>query len=398
MIKMGIKCSFDLLQYLADWDGLLRQFLGHSYLDSHGKYSRSTLVRNINLLTPELIDQINLLIVKRGHQLVGHQDQALAARADSFPVETDVHYPTDLNLLFDCVRFLIQQTSRQSKKRHLKGWRQSDHLLKAIKKLFNAVRTSQRAHRRPDQVRDYLKACRQLLERAAESWAKLQKKGVKEKRVQQAQTTLKMGWILLDQVERRLLKGETIPSAEKIYSIFEPHTRWLQKGKAGKPVEFGVPVCILEDEHQFILTYRVMWEEEDVEVAVPIIKDTLANYPELSRCSFDKGFHSPENQKQLPQMIEEVILPKKGKWSAADRERETTEFFQAGRKQHPAVESAINHLEHRGLDRVYSYGADGFKRAVALAIMTANLSRLGSLLRSRELERLKKQSIASLAA
>ena len=93
---------------------------------------------------------------------------------------------------------------------------------------------------------------------------------------------------------------------------------------------------------------------------MPIIKDTLENYPESSRCRFDKGLHSPENQKQLPQLVRKVALPKKGQWSAKDRERETTEFFQAARKHHPAVESAINHLEHRGLDRVYSYGPDGF--------------------------------------
>ena len=41
---------------------------------------------------------------------------------------------------------------------------------------------------------------------------------------------------------------------------FEPHTRWNAKGKAGRPVELGVPVCILEDQHQFILHHRVLWE------------------------------------------------------------------------------------------------------------------------------------------
>ena len=51
----------------------------------------------------------------------------------------------------------------------------------------------------------------------------------------------------IDHVERRLLKGETIPQDEKVFSIFESHTRWISKGKAGTPVELGVPVCVLED-------------------------------------------------------------------------------------------------------------------------------------------------------
>ena len=50
----------------------------------------------------------------------------------------------------------------------------------------------------------------------------------------------------IDQIDRRLLKGETIPQNEKVFSIFEPHTRWISKGKAGCPVELGVPVCIIE--------------------------------------------------------------------------------------------------------------------------------------------------------
>ena len=60
----------------------------------------------------------------------------------------------------------------------------------------------------------------------------------------------------IDHVERRLLKGETIPQDEKVFSIFESHTRWISKGKAGTPVELGVPVCVLEDNHGFILHHE----------------------------------------------------------------------------------------------------------------------------------------------
>ena len=64
----------------------------------------------------------------------------------------------------------------------------------------------------------------------------------------------------LDQVERRLLKGETIPQNQKVFSIFEPHTRWVVKGKAGVPVELGVPVCVVEDQFQFLLHHKIMWQ------------------------------------------------------------------------------------------------------------------------------------------
>ena len=76
----------------------------------------------------------------------------------------------------------------------------------------------------------------------------------------------------IDQIDRRLLKGETIPHGEKVFSIFEPHTRWISKGKAGCPVELGVPVCILEDRHGFVLHHEVMWEGSDVDYAVPMVE------------------------------------------------------------------------------------------------------------------------------
>ena len=53
-------------------------------------------------------------------------------------------------------------------------------------------------------------------------------------------------WRQMDQVERRLLNGESIAHQEKVFSVFEEHTRWISKGKAGVAVELGVPVCIVE--------------------------------------------------------------------------------------------------------------------------------------------------------
>ncbi len=68
---------------------------------------------------------------------------------------------------------------------------------------------------------------------------------------------------------------------EKVFSIFEPHTRWISKGKAGCPVELGVPVCILEDEHGFVLRPEVMREGGDVDHAVPMVEAAQSAFPGL---------------------------------------------------------------------------------------------------------------------
>jgi len=88
------------------------------------------------------------------------------------------------------------------------------------------------------------------------------------------------------------------PHKEKVFSIFEEHTEWVSKGKAGVPVELGVRVCVLEDQHQFILQHRVMWQETDDKIAVAMIDDAQQRFPEINQCSFDKGFHSKGNVRE----------------------------------------------------------------------------------------------------
>ncbi len=118
-----------------------------------------------------------------------------------------------------------------------------------------------------------------------------------------------------------------------------------------------------------------------------MVSEAQARYPELRACSFDRGFHSPDNRIKLDALLDLNVLPRKGYLSRADREREAEEPFAAARRAHPAIESAINGLEHRGLDRVRSHGADGFARTVALSVLAAKLHRIGLLLQKRERKR-----------
>ena len=60
-------------------------------------------------------------------------------------------------------------------------------------------------------------------------------------------------------------------------------------------------------------------------------------------------------------------------------------------RRHPAVESAIHNLECRGLDRVRAHGRDGFARTVALAILAANLHRIGLVLQRTERDKIQNQ-------
>lgn len=191
---------------------------------------------------------------------------------------------------------------------------------------------------------------------------------------------------------KRVLKGKAIPHEEKLFSIFEPHTRRIAKGKAGRPVELGIPVCVCENQYGFILNHEVMWSGRDVDVAVGFTEETIKRHPESVACSYGRGFHSPENHRRLDRKLASNALPKKGRLNAKEREREEAPEFVEARQQYPAVESAIDHLEHCGLDRVRAHGARGFEHSAALSAMSANLKRLGRLLLEREHKRFTRES------
>ena len=190
----------------------------------------------------------------------------------------------------------------------------------------------------------------------------------------------------IDQIDRRVLQGKRIPHDEKVFSLFQPHTEWISKGKAGVPVELGLRVCIMEDRDRFILHHRVMRKTTDDRIAVAMVGETRQKFPTLRAVSMDKSFYSPANQEELKSRLECVVLPKKGRLSQADQARESAPEFVDLRKQHSAVESAINALEVHGLDKCRDHGLNGFKRYIAMAVMARNIQRLGAVLRQQEQE------------
>lgn len=111
--------------------------LGHGSFSDDYEYKLQTLKDNVHLLTPEIVEKINQVVVRAGHSLVKKkEDEKLNGRCDSFVVETDVHYPTDISLLFDAMRKVISLTATLCTICGLTGWRQSSHNIKTVKRLF----------------------------------------------------------------------------------------------------------------------------------------------------------------------------------------------------------------------------------------------------------------------
>jgi len=184
----------------------------------------------------------------------------------------------------------------------------------------------------------------------------------------------------IDLVRRRIIFKEKIPHKEKIFSLFEPFTRWVNKGKRGNRIELGLPIAVSSDQYGFFLHNHVMEKEVDVQIAVPIAEEIIKKWPEIDSLSFDKGFYSKDNYLALKEKVSTLVMPKRGKLNKEEIHRESTKEFMKLRRRHSAIESDINALEHHGLNRCPDKGIDHFKRYVSLGILSLNLHRLGNIL------------------
>ena len=395
-LRLNLNCDYDRVMELANEHKTLRQMLGHSLFDDDKRYGLQTIKDNVRLLTPQVLDEINRVIVSLGHEHAGITDAPLTARCDSFVLETDVHFPTDISLLLDAMRKVINLCGQAAGDLAVKGWRQYRKLFKSLKKCYHKARrlkhsTSKdekkkevRKHAIQEAHQDLIDLADKLLQRAQKTLKDLQQVSFALFDEEAIHYYMDHAYRQIEQIERRVIKGETIPHQEKCFSVFEEHTEWISKGKAGVPVELGLRVCILEDSIGYILHHHVMEQETDDKIAILMVDEGKKRFPRLRLVSFDKGFYTPANREQLQKTLDKVVMPKKGKWSQKDKAIETEEEFVSARKQHSAVESAINALEVHGLDCCPDQGIDGFKRYVALAVVARNIQKLGATLLKEE--------------
>ena len=293
------------------------------------------------------------------------------------------------------MRKIITLTAQWCDDLGLSDWRQSEYNLRHVKREMRAAQNKKRSKAKsPERVeknqalvieahQKYLDVSQGYLDKARRTLTLIEQQGagtlIDLVRTKEIEGYMVHAVRQIDQIKRRVIDGEVIAHAEKVFSIFETHTEWICKGKAGVPMELGLKTCILEDQYQFILHQKVMEKQSDDQVAQEMVIEAKKRYPKLNACSFDKGFHSPENQAVLKELLELAVLPRKGKLSKQAQKEEQAQEFVKARRAHSAVESAINALEVHGLDICPDEGIEGFKRYVALAVVARNIHRIGAI-------------------
>src|SRR6202035_4687126 len=363
VVRHTLDTNWDRLLDTANYHELVRSIMGvhATAFIEHEKieFNYQNILDNVTLLDEQLLEQVNQIVVQAGYQRLKkkEREEAIRLKSDSYVLETNVHFPTDLNLLYDSVRKCLDVIKELTQISDIKGWRKIKRLYRSTKSLFRnasqqVFRSNGKNERQKRQaVKDYLQLATSLQQRFDEV-IETPPAGFNVELILVYTLALKhyRDYVnkFADQIERRLLKGQTIGADEKIYSIFEEHTEWITKGKQNKKVELGHLLLITTDQHHFIVDYKVMEKQKDasqIESLQHRIQKKFAGKTIYSH-SFDKGFWSKDNWQLLQQSgIEQVILPKRGKLNKAEQQREGSREFKQLRRAHSAVESNINMLE-----------------------------------------------------
>jgi transposase, IS5 family len=398
--RLGCNLDYDKLQDLAENHRSLRQIMGIGDWQAEVDFDWRRIEDNLSKLRPETVKKISDLIVRVGHRL---EPEAIAAvRGDTFVVETPIHYPTESSLIGDGLRKVVTLAPKLAAAEGLPGWRQHAYWLDQVKKLVRDIGRASRLKNAAGQAR--LRACYEellavadtLLRRARELAATVQSPahlsvldlggGACAKATELLHYVAVTAQVC-DTARRRVLKGETVPNAEKIFSIYEPHTELIKRGKQPLPIQYGHNVLVVEDAVGFVIEHRVVAKGIlDQDLVVPVMRHLQKRFGgRIRSASFDRAFHTPENQQELAKIVACPCIPCKGFEKGRQQQEEATVGFRKARQRHPGVESAVGALQAgNGQKRCRDRGQRGYDRYVALGILGRNLQTLGKLLLARD--------------
>lgn len=331
--------------------------------------SRSTLQENIKRLQAETLAAINAALLRQA-KAEGIEDGRVV-RGDCTTVETHIHPPTDSALLSDTVRVLV----RLLKRARAYGAEFTNHRRRA-KRRWHEIQNARRMEARFPLYRDLLRVTEETLGDAENAGRQLQQR--EDKQAQQLSQQLRhhvsLGWQVVDQTRRRVLDGESVPAAEKLVSIFEPHTDIIVKGR--RETEYGHKICLTTGRSSLVLDCVVLdGNPADQTLAVGMMERHRLTYHELpDQVAFDGGFATRGNLQALKKMgIQDVVFHKRAGLSISEMARSSW-MYKRLRDFRAGIEGCISFLKRCfGLARCLWRGFASFKAYVWSSILTANL-------------------------
>jgi IS5 family transposase len=363
--------------------------------------------RAFNRLTPKTLQAVNELVVQAAVDVGLEDGQRL--RVDSTVVQTDVHHPTDNTLLWDVVRVVTRLIGRLAKavQQRVQGFHNRTRAARRRMQEIQRLTPKQRHERQTEKYRELIGVTEEVVNSAQKVVEQTRKARGKDLLAEMAIPELRkeidhyceLGERVIDQARRRVLQGEQVPNAEKIYSIFEPHTDLIKRGKVQTPLEFGHKVFLAESAQGLITQYEVLegnpGDDQQVEPSLERHQETFGHAPELY--GSDRGFFSEKNVKSCKQNgVKVVCIPQRGgKKTPARATYEKSPAFKKGQRFRAGIEGRISVLfRGRGMKRCLAEGRQRFELWVGAAVLANNLMRIAALLTKRSSRKRRKRRAA----
>jgi len=350
----------------------------------------TTLDKFKNALRPTTWKRVNHALAQ--HAVSQDRISGDRLRLDTTAVETNIHWPTDSTLLLDTYRVMARWIERT---REVDTDVVGSDRLQVRRAKREALTITRAAAQKGRRARSLKRPYKRLIRRVEGilSWAADVAHGLvagiesqrydarahahAEVLVEELAHFHPLGERVVDQSRRRVLHGESVPNAEKLFSLFEPHTELLKRGKAGQDIEFGHMIQIQQVSEKFITGYEV-YANKPVEHT--LLTPALAQHRQLfgtAPCEItaDKGYYESMAAVQaLEKTIGVVSIAKKGKRTEAETEREQDPLFRHAQAFRAGVEGTISFLKRMlRLARCFNKSWEHFVATVGQTVFAHNL-------------------------
>jgi IS5 family transposase len=380
------------LMRVKNWDYReLRERIADGYTLRHFTHFNGKRVpkhdafnRAFNRLSPLTLEAINHSVVQAAVALGLEDGKKL--RVDTTVVETDIHHPTDSTLLWDAVRVITRLVSRLNERVPVHGFSNRTQCARRRMQELERMSARQRHEQQVPKYRELIHVTRGVIQnarsvleqtrdpRGIDFMTEMLVRGLR----QEIQYYCELGERVISQTQQRVLEGKQVPTEQKIYSIFEPHTDLIKRGKVLKPVEFGHKVFLAESACGLITQYRVLAgnppDQIHVRASVEQHQEAFGRVPDLY--SSDRGFFSEENLKYCHQAgVSLVCIPQAGGHkSSQHKAREKNPAFKKAQRFRAGIEGRISVLfRGRGMKRCLAEGRERFELLIGAAVLTNNL-------------------------
>lgn len=336
-------------------------------------FKKSVLCKNIKAISPETWEAINRCFVRFAKD-VGIE-KGREVRIDCTVVESNIHTPSDSTLLWDSVRVLARILKKAKDLFPRSGILFQNHTRRAKRRMLGIQYAKNKKQRKQHYI-DLLKAARCTVDYARNAIVVLQynQDVVAMALSDDLKQTVELALRVIDQTEKRVLHGQSVPASEKVVSIFESHTDIIVKDR--RDTFYGHKVCLSGGRSNLITDCTIEdgnpSDSQLVEKMLNRQNEIYGQYP--LKAAFDGGFASKENLETAKGMkIKDVCFAKKRGLQVEDMCRSQWVYNRL-RRFRAGIEAGISWIKRCfGFARCTWKGLRSFKSYVWASIVSANL-------------------------